>query len=209
MMFRYPDKPMRISLDELCEPRYHDGTWVAQVKADGWRALPESDEQGQFPQIVSRQNKVMAVSQEILDALGAVGVPPNSTLDGEWMKFRAGSTERLYLFDVMKLGGVWRGADTYEERRKWLYDVDWAATSGLIQTPKETTTNILEFLLECMEDEDAEGIVLKKLTSRLQGKFNVCGVNPLWIKVKWRDGADGQHIMFTEEDVRSKIALVA
>ena len=209
-MFRYPDKPMRISLDELCTPRYHDGKWVAQVKEDGWRAVPEADENGHFPQVVSRRNKVMAVSQEILDGLSAAGVPPGSILDGKWMKYRAGSTERLYLFDSMRFGDAWQINVPYEERRKWLYDINWAAaTSDLIRTPRETTTDILEFLLECMDDEDAEGIVLKKLTSRLKGKWNDCAINPLWVKIKWRDGADGQHVMFTEEDVRAKIALVA
>jgi ATP-dependent DNA ligase len=40
-----------------------------------------------------------------------------------------------------------------------------------------------------------EGIVLKHRDSKFSGSVRKCVDNPLWLKIKWRDGADGQTLV--------------
>jgi hypothetical protein len=71
-----------------------------------------------------------------------------------------------------------------------------------IYRPATVTSGFLAFFEAQVGDPEkslTEGIVLKHLSSRLIGKPTASADNPLWCKVKWRDGPDGKRVVYKKK----------
>jgi hypothetical protein len=67
-----------------------------------------------------------------------------------------------------------------------------AGTADRISIVPFTTGGYVDFFDFSKTLPGAEGIVLKHKTSRFIGSVRKSVENPMWLKVKWRAGADGQ-----------------
>ena len=191
MIARYPDTPVQSS--ELVLPTLPEGQWIAQMKYDGWRCLVEvrPDRHLLF---TTRHDKPCPVSDALRrELIGALGrLPAGTVLDGEWMCRRAGVThERLWLFDVLRLDrDDWQlprpAADRFALLRELVpadLVVPWA------------TGGYAAFFEQTKGDPATEGVVLKHVASSYLGSTRECRTNPMWLKVKWRAGGDGQRLV--------------
>jgi ATP-dependent DNA ligase len=188
----FPDKPIRAT--ELVFPHLVNGAWLAQLKMDGWRCMIAWD--GVSLTLTSRHQKPIPVSGTmILQLTDWIRDKPPCTLDAEWMGRRDGQSEGLYLFDCLSLDGVWYGSRTVAER--------WGVLRGLtvlrghspfagIQLVESADANYHSFFNYSKTVPGCEGIVLKKFDSRFIGSTRQCVCNSKWLKIKWRDGEDGQ-----------------
>lgn len=189
--FRYPDRPVMAHEDILTE--LVPGEWLAQFKPDGFRAVIEWD--GTAVTLTSRHNKPIAATKRFLQdaaaALKAMGVPPGTIFDGEWMSRRASSHELLYVFDCLQLDGEWLGRRDTMGRFFKCQDFFGALT------PFEAAgrpLQLVQFKRSYYWDlyniskgfPDCEGIVLKHNTAPYIGSLKACVDNPLWLKIRWR-----------------------
>ncbi len=192
-MFRFPDKPTTSSSGIL--PTLRDSDWLAQLKFDGWRALVDWD--GQRALLTSRHDEVIPVSQSLLAEIAqALADVPPCILDGEWMGRRDGQPESLWLFDALAIKGQWLGGLGAGERFTrfcWLFTKsDPAPRVRLVDCVR---SGYPDFFRYSKTLRGCEGIVLKHKDSEFIGSVRKCVDNPLWLKVKWRDGADGQTLV--------------
>lgn len=188
MNFRFPDKPTRGApgiLDTLRE-----GDWLAQFKPDGFRCLIDWD--GRRAILTSRHAKQLPVSHDLLGELAEAlrHVLPGSVIDAEWMGRRDGQPEGLYLFDLLVDEGCWIGHHGAIGRFNTLRG-DITPTERVRIVPW-TLNGYPEFFERSKAAPGVEGIVLKRTDSKFIGSTRTSVDNPHWIKVKWRDGADGQ-----------------
>jgi ATP-dependent DNA ligase len=186
-MFRYPDKPTTSSLGVL--DHLVDGEWLADLKYDGWRALIRWD--GNMVTFTSRHRKALPGTPGLLlearDCLH--GLPP-ALLDGEWMGRRDDQPESLVFFDMLEIGAESCWSRTADDRRTRLV--------GMIQrlTPRIRMVEYVDRgyrdFFERSKVPGCVGIVLKRKDSKLIGSIRNSVDNPNWLKVKWREGFDGQ-----------------
>lgn len=188
--FRFPDKPCTSSVGILSTLKDRD--WLAQAKYDGWRALVQWD--GNRVLLTSRHQEGIPASQPFLTEITETLRPlPPCVLDGEWMGRRDSQPESLWLFDVLDIRGEWLGGLTAADR--------FARLCSLLPRPDLTpriklvecvVSGYPEFFRFSKSLPGCEGIVLKHRDSKFIGSVRKCVNNPLWLKVKWRDGANGQ-----------------
>jgi len=188
MRWRYPDKPLEINSLSICR----DGEYLAQSKHDGWRCLIVMNEHDDI-EFWSRQQKKLPVSFDFTTAIANLPIPSGSVLDGEWMKRRPNYTgpEMIYLFGVLWWGDKWMGRLPEIERWEMVQEIMRHNRSPLLRLPQTTTSGYEAFFEQTKKDPSSEGIVLKKLDSKLLGNLTDSKQNPLWYKYKWRSGADG------------------
>lgn len=186
--FRFPDKPTRASAAAL--PDLQDGQWLAQAKPDGFRAVIQWD--GSFPRLTSRHEKPIPISHGLLTELSEAlrGVLPNSTIDGEWMGRRDGQPEGLWLFDLIEDEGCWIGHHGALCRFNTLRQS--VRPSARVRIVPFTLTDYGAFFEHSKTIPGVEGIVLKRTDSKYIGSTRSSVDNPQWMKIKWREGADGQ-----------------
>jgi ATP-dependent DNA ligase len=192
-MFRFPDKPTTSSQGIL--PTLRNSDWLAQLKLDGWRTRLDWD--GQRAILTSRHNKPIPASPSLLAEIAQALAPvPPCTLDGEWMGRRDGQPESLWLFDALAINGQWLGGLGAAERFKRLGRLftrsDPAPRVRLVECVK---CGFVAFFHYSKTVRGCEGIVLKHRNSNFIGSVRKCVDNPFWLKVKWRDGADGQTLV--------------
>ncbi|MGE5610378.1 MAG: RNA ligase family protein [Bacillota bacterium] len=190
--FRFPDKPTTSSEGVLTTLR--DGDWLAQAKYDGWRALVEWD--GTRALLTSRHQEIIPASQTLLAEIAEALAPlPPCLLDGEWMGRRDGQPESLWLFDLLAIEGTWLGNVGAAERFARFCRVPWPKIPDpgpRVKLVECVTSGYIEFFQYSKRLPGCEGIVLKHKDSKFIGSVRKCVDNPLWLKAKWRDGADGQ-----------------
>jgi ATP-dependent DNA ligase len=192
-MFHFPDKPTTSS--ERILPTLSNGDWLAELKFDGWRTLVDWD--GKRAILTSRHNQTIPASQSLLDEIAqALTQVPPCALDGEWMGRRDRQPESLWLFDALAINGQWLGALGAGERFKrfcWLFtSSDPAPRVRLVECVR---SGFVDFFHYSKTVRGCEGIVLKHVDSKFIGSVRKCVDNPFWLKVKWRDGADGQTLV--------------
>ncbi len=183
---RYPDKPVRST--PAVFPSLVRGEWLGQLKYDGWRTLIERTAAGCT--YTSREGKPIPVSAAVRAAPDAAlaHLPERTILDGEWMARRAGVVdERFWLFDVMRHGRTWVVSLPTEARFEMLGS---AVPHGLVVP--FTRNDYAGLFDQSKLDPACEGIVLKRADSVHIASVRGCANNPNWMKVKWRDGSDGQ-----------------
>lgn len=194
-MFRYPDRPVQSSVGILSTLRDRD--WLAQAKYDGWRSWVEWD--GKRALLTSRHEEAIPVSQSLLGEIATALAPlPPCLLDGEWMGRRDGQPESLWLFDLLAIQGEWMGNIGAGERFARFCRLPWPTIpdpAPRVKLVECVTSGYVEFFRYSKQLPGCEGIVLKHKDSKFIGSVRKSVDNPLWLKVKWRDGADGQTLV--------------
>lgn len=204
LRIRCPDKPLRISQDSL--PGFdQEGGYIGTYKYDGWRCIIDWD--GEDVGFFSRrdvdsggptQHKVCeSLVAEVRKFLIDNGVPPNTRLDAEWLARRTEGPEVIYIFGIQYLNGEWLGRDI--EDLRWTIVETYKYDQPHVRLADFTRENFTEFFEKIRAKNEGlpegkqpvEGIVLKRVDSKLLGNTKVCKLNQGWFKIKWRDGASG------------------
>jgi ATP-dependent DNA ligase len=197
LIFRYPDSPILTGPAELLLiEKEEPGRHVAQFKWDGWRR-PIYIDNGKIN--LFSKHDFQAKKQppaSLIEEIRALGFPDGTAFDAEWMGLRATSLlngrHYLVIFDLLYFNGQWQGDIPYEQRYanlKTLFELHKAKAK--VQTPNIELEPICELgFLEMFERSKTmpltEGIVLKRRSSKLKGKFTDSADNGGWLKCKWR-----------------------
>ena len=97
----------------------------------------------------------------------------------------------VFLLVLPKMSEV--GAELAAQRtNSFMKELKDAGTESRISIVPFTTGRYQDFFEFSKTLPGAEGIVLKHKTSRFIGSVRKSVDNPMWLKVKWREGADGQ-----------------
>jgi hypothetical protein len=220
MRIRFPDKPNRMY--EKSFPLLEEqGDFIATQKVDGWRCLLIKDSTGKSIKgfadqtwargkdkvlyFVSRRGidsggpTLLPVSDEIVQEAEELDLPDQSMIDAEWMKRRTTDDEIpecLFALGILWQDNKWLGSLKEEERMLWLDDVVTPPDLGFefrpIAQPDRAEAGYEEFFNKQKEWAYTEGIVLRKKHSTMVGDRTECKKNKSWLKIKWRDGADGR-----------------
>lgn len=204
LRIRCPDKPIRTSQESL-EGFEREGGYIATYKYDGWRCIIDYDgkEVGFFSRrdIDSGGPTAHPVSedlkQEVLDFIQENNIPAGTRLDAEWIARRTEGPEEIYIFGIQYLNGEWLGKES--EDLRWTIVETYIYGPPHVHLAESTKENYIDFFNRIkLKNQDlpegkqkVEGIVLKRLDSRMIGNIKICKKNPSWFKVKWRDGASG------------------
>lgn len=198
--WRYPDK-MPEAKHERLDVFEERGDYVCQQKLDGYRLVVMIDEE---VKALSRHMKKLPVSQALLNSILEIGLPAGTMLDTEWIKMRGGDSEKIAILDGLYIGGEWVGTQALNDRRALWYGK--ALPAGII-VPAETTTGFRGFLASQIDEGVApdktlsEGVVVKRLTAKLVGDRSKSAENPLWAKIKWRQGEAGDTVVIRKSDL--------
>jgi ATP-dependent DNA ligase len=110
-----------------------------------------------------------------------------SIVDSEWLARRpAARDEAIWFFDLLQWGGVELYSQPATERLDALRR--YVTPERIVPT---STGNYAEFFDALAERGDAEGVVLKRGSSKYIGSYRECASNPGWIRCKWRMGETG------------------
>lgn len=182
--FRYPDKPTEETLEIL---PYLEGEHIATAKADGWRCL--LTDAGAYSRHGNRLDTKTEFPIAIMDAFRAMHLPKGTILDTEWMgraQANQPHPERpyCYVIGILKWGDTW--LDGFTEAYRW-DTVNSLPIDGKALRHLPRTLNRFEAFYNQMQNVDEfEGIVLKVAGSGMLLRNDRSGVNPHWLKIKWR-----------------------
>ena len=188
---RFPDKP--IMAGPAIFSSLVDGQWICQPKWDGWRCMTTVNDDGLM--FATRHMKPCPVSPALSETLAPVlaKLPAGTILDGEWMARRAGNAqgeEHMVFFDLMRLGMNWVVDRPTINRFDILCDL--VPPELLVEHSLSGYAAMFE---RSKRDPRVEGIVLKHVSSKFKGSTRSCYVNPLFLKIKYRDGCDGEKLV--------------
>lgn len=204
MRIRCPDKPLRTSQDSL-EGFDKEENYIATYKYDGWRCIIDWD--GENVDFFSRRDvdsggpTQHAVSEslkaEVKKFLLENKIPKNTRLDSEWICRRTDGPEEIYIFGIQYLNGEWLGRDI--EDLRWTIVETFKYNQPHVHLAEFTRKDFVKFFTDIKNRNEhlpegkqkVEGIVLKRLDSKLLGNVKVCKKNQGWFKIKWRDGSSG------------------
>ena len=205
-MFRFPDKPNSSGNKvELLDQLEKEGGWIAQMKFDGWR--DQMNYANGSMTHTSASNSPLAVGPKCLDKSVAGDYFPLNLkgrwiFDAEWMGKRQSDTpERLWVFDCLMSEGEWLCRYSFSDRFKIVQAM--VPTQMIVPTAFGDFRDFFEMSKEPPYSNKTadgrwfgcEGLVLKRATSVYRGDIRGTTKNPDWIKVKWRDGEDGQEMV--------------
>lgn len=204
LRIRCPDKPIRTGQDSL--PGFdREGGYIATYKYDGWRCIIDWD--GENVEFYSRRdvesggptkhNVCESLVAEVKAFLTDNDIPANTRLDSEWLARRTEGPEEIRIFGIQYLAGEWLGRDI--EDLRWTIVETYKYRQPHVKLAEFTRENFTEFFEKIKAinvdlpegKQPVEGIVLKRVDSKLSGNLKVGKKNQGWFKVKWRDGASG------------------
>lgn len=204
MRFRFPDNPNEAGPAILLDLKKREpGEWVGQYKWDGWRSLLYK-QNGQWVRHSKYDTGLQAktpIPATLIQELNALNFPDGTAFDGEWMGMRAvnhlNGRHYLILYDLHYHEGLWQGDKPYAQRLALLTNLfDTHKARCKVQTLNieliesspgaAGTGNLLELFQRAKTMPLTEGIVVKRLDSKLKGGLADSAKNPQWIKVKWR-----------------------
>lgn len=193
LKWRHPDRPLHIFSLKMVK----EGKWMSQPKYDGHFAVIEIED---APKIMSRHNKPLPVSQNLVDVFKSI--PKGVVLWGEWTGRRqANKEEAIYLFSIVYNDFKWLGRLTEEERYEQLTQIQLPDTPN-ISVVENRFDNHAQHYKETINNWKLEGIVLKRKDMKLIGDLSKPKDNPAFLKLKWREGADGMSInIIPDEDL--------
>jgi len=193
MLTRFPDKPHEMSKSKL-DDLDHEGGWIATSKGDGWRCMLINQD---GCQAWSRHNKRLDdlndFNPDIMESFRALETPPGTILDTEWIRRRTKAKGNFcMLIGILRWGDKWLHRLKEKERFDRLLELK--IDGQALRQPRHRWHSFGSFfrLLESTDKIIYEGIVLKHQNSRLILNTKESKKNPLWVKIKWRGGADGQ-----------------
>lgn len=191
MQYRFPDDPVRITMENL--RTMVPGQWVAQKKLDGWRC-PAYFSGGKWTYYSKDGNRVIMPPEALRKEFESLAWPSDVAVDMEWMGPRQVEHLRgrhsFRIFDMLYLGGKWLGKTEFMERHRNLQTIfALAASKG---SPSVSVVPVLSGdLLKAFEKEKddplSEGLVIRMAKSGLVGNMQKKTQNPLWRKIKYRD----------------------
>jgi len=163
-----PDTPTEIQCvllnpvdEDECERLLDDPNWAAQPKFDGVRFMLGRKDGKVYA--LNRKGKQVSVPTQI--AKEADKIKGDFLLDGELVG------ETLYVFDVLEMDGECKREHSLEERNR-IWAIKFAALGGLATFGEGSILYVPIFtkdkrkLYEGLVEENAEGIVFKRLGSR-------------------------------------------
>src|SRR3990172_3741114 len=124
MNYYFPCKPNTLNpTSPLLDALERDINWVAEIKKNGWRAMPTKDEDGKLTIWTRHKTLIKDADPELREALAGM-MPAGTILDGEFINNRTkGVKGKLYLFDIIILEGRLLIDLPLRERRKMLEGV--------------------------------------------------------------------------------------
>jgi ATP-dependent DNA ligase len=182
-MYLYPCKPNALTPDsKLFDELDRDIGWIAEVKKNGWRALPITDEEGNLT-LWTRHRTLLTGPSPELKAVLADMMPAGTILDGEFINNRTkGVKGKLYLFDILMLEGRLLVDLTLRERREMLDSIIIEGSN--IELAQQVRVGKKRLYYQSIEGEENEGIVIKRLDSKYLASEKSCPQHPYWLKVK-------------------------
>jgi ATP-dependent DNA ligase len=173
-----------------------DGSYIATFKRDGWRGVLFHTPEGQH-EVWSRHNERLDTLSDfdpkITEAFKALKTPPDTQIDGEWERRRAGNkegTNRIAVFGILRWAGEW--LSIVPEEQRWVKTLALPLDGQYLFVPEHTESSFRAFFEDSKKDWANEGIVLKHKKSKLVLSRGDSEKNRGWFKIKWRDGPDGQ-----------------
>ena len=182
-MYLYPCKPNTLTPDsKLFDELDRDIGWIAEVKKNGWRALPTKDEKGNLTLWTRHKTLIKVPATELREVLSGI-MPAKTILDGEFINNRTkGVKGKLYLFDIITLEGRLLVDLTLRERRQILEGV--VKETQDIVLAQQVRVGKKQLYYQSIEGEENEGIVIKRLDSKYLASEKSCPQHPYWLKVK-------------------------
>ena len=182
-MYLYPCKPNTLTPDsKLFDELDRDIGWIAEVKKNGWRALPTMSDDGKLAIWTRHNTLIKDAVPELREALAAM-MPPGTILDGEFINNRTkGIKGKLYLFDILVLEGRPLLDLTLRERREMLDSI--VIEGPDIELARQVRVGKKQLYYQSIEGEENEGIVIKRLDSKYLASEKSCPQHPYWLKVK-------------------------
>ena len=182
-MYLYPCKPNTLTPDsKLFDELDRDIGWIAEVKKNGWRALPTKDEKGNLTIWTRHKTLIKDAVPELREALAEM-MPKGTILDGEFINNRTkGVKGKLYLFDILMLEGRLLLDLPLRERRQILEGV--VKETPDIVLAQQVRVGKKQLYYQSIEGEENEGIVIKRLDSKYLASEKSCPQHPYWLKVK-------------------------
>jgi ATP-dependent DNA ligase len=214
MIYTYGDKPLRDFKTNIAH--YSDGNWFFSTKADGWRTRIVRDKSqriispfGQSSWARGRDKSLfflssrdmkkggptqIPVSEEIVKSVEALDLADLSLLDTEWMARRTigECLEKLFVIDVAVLADKSFADETYYQRKNIREELLVGKLTSCLDALEETSVNLQEFYDKMTTIPWTEGMVGKHKNSKLKASSFTSVDNPLWVKIKWRDGSSGR-----------------
>lgn len=199
LIFRRPDNPTRDFEPFLhkLDNGFERGNWIAQPKGDGWRrpGYKENGDWSFYAKATMGEEARQMPPAKLVNALVECGLPDGTALDMEWMGTRCtqytGGQHWFVVYDLLYQGFEWQGGVALEERLEKLVKLfrRRKIPQTIILCPG-TTEDFVEYFNVQKENNLSEGIVCKRLNSKLLGRLpgttSDCH-NFDWRKVKYRD----------------------
>ena len=183
MNYYFPCKPNTLNpTSPLLDALDRDINWIAEVKKNGWRALPTKDEDGKLTIWTRHKTLIKDAVPELREALSNM-MPAGTILDGEFINNRTkGVKGKLYLFDIIMLEGRLLIDLPLRERRKILEGV--VVEGPHVELAQQVRVGKKRLYHQSIAGEENEGIVIKKLDSKYLLSEKSCPQHPYWLKVK-------------------------
>jgi hypothetical protein len=198
-MNRFPDNPQRISPAMLARlDADPPGTWLAQPKLDGWRCVCWAPSDGSptwtYASKYGGGPRAKTPPKALTDAFERFPWPAGVAFDTEWTgPRRAGAADRLWLFDVLALGGQWLTGMPFSERWALLEDIWGQMAQQVWPNPclvdavlTWPNPGLVDRFEEQLQDPLSEGLVLRRHDAKAIGAEAGPAENPLMLKVKLR-----------------------
>jgi ATP-dependent DNA ligase len=170
--------------------------WLAEVKHDGWRSQLYVGDSGRAERLSKYETgeQTQRPPDELMDAFDAMGFPAGSAFDGEWMGRRCVKDLKgrhfFCVWDLLYWNWTWLGNKPLTERRLLLAEVfdqgQKRSDTGKVVLIPQTFSGFYAFFNANQTNPLLEGVVLKRRDSLLLGTQANKGVNPDWLKAKWR-----------------------
>jgi len=196
MPFRYPDDPVRCSLNAFRElEQTWPGRWIGFPKKDGWRRVGYLVN-GTWAWHAKHSRESIPMPATLEAEFAGMGWPDGIALDCEWVGRRCvadlGGRNELWVIDMLYLGGQWQGMVPFEERFSSLATIfELAARKApapsvfLMRGRREGLAGMFEAQ---KADPISEGLVLRHVRGTLVGGTRGPVDNgSAMMKVKYRD----------------------
>lgn len=198
-MFRYPDKPILASESFL---NGLDENWIAEPKLDGYRCYVIKT--GGNIDFVSRHNKRLDVNKSIRSYFQQF--KQSFIIDCEWIndqRIKAINTEfsknlkmheAIGVFDIVRFNEEWITSKPLVERRDneilksiSICEINEVLNHSIFRLPSRNGKEALNYFNEQKNYLISEGIVVKKLNSKLICSSKDSANTNSWFKIKYRN----------------------
>lgn len=189
--WRYPDKPIHSTVDFL-KIVPESSEWICQQKIDGWRICCYVDN---YVDIYTRHKNSLnsalknEIPKNIISSLAALNLGTKTIYDGEFLGRRELKEMSIVLFDILKIDNKWITNWPYYERLGKLKElIDSRCDKKYITTPEYCLSGFADFYENQKKlSQKVEGVVLKKMNSKLICSRNDSALNPEWFKIRFRN----------------------